>query len=158
MRYRSPMKRWLALVGWIALSFAAAFVGSRFAPGPWYDALQKPSWNPPAWVFGPVWTVLYAAMGVAAWRVWRTPDPRRRLALGVFVVQLALNAAWSWIFFGLHRMGLAFAEILVLWLLIAATTALFWRIDRLAGALFLPYWAWVSFAAVLNATLWQLNR
>jgi benzodiazapine receptor len=151
-------RQFLALGGFLAASFAAAAFGSRFLPGEWYAALAKPAWNPPNWIFGPVWTLLYTMMGVAAWRVWRKAGFRRApVAMGVFALQLILNAAWSWLFFGLHRMDLAFAEILVLWAAILATAVSFHRHDRLAAWLLAPYLAWVSFAAVLNFTLWRLN-
>lgn len=147
-----------ALVGFVAVVFAAALVGSRFPPGEWYAGLTKPSWNPPSWVFAPVWTALYLAIAVAAWRAWRAAGFAEQPGTwALFAVQLALNAAWSWLFFGLQRPDLALLDIAALWLAIAATTAAFWQADRLAGALFVPYLAWVSFAAVLNWTIWRLN-
>ncbi len=150
--------RWLVLGGLLALSFGAAAIGTPFIPGDWYAALAKPSWNPPSWVFGPVWMLLYTLMAVAAWLVWqRGEGGARRLALGLYAVQLALNAAWTPLFFGLHLLGVAFVEILLLWLAIAATIAAFHRVHRLAAWLLVPYLAWVSFAAVLNFTLWRLN-
>jgi tryptophan-rich sensory protein len=126
----------------------------------WYPTLVKPSFNPPAWVFGPVWTVLYIMMGVAAYLVWiRGIDTDGvRVALTVFVIQLALNGLWSILFFGMHQPGWALVEIVVLWAAIGATVLLFWRVAPAAGALLLPYWAWVSFATVLNGSLWWLNR
>ncbi len=148
----------LALVGWILFCFAAASLGALFMPGPWYASLKKPSWNPPAWIFGPVWTALYAMMGVAAWLLWRCDGwAGQRRPLLLFIVQLTLNAAWSPLFFGLHRPDLAFAEIVLLWLAIAATVAVFWPVNRAAACLLVPYFAWVSFAAALNFTLWRLN-
>lgn len=152
------MNRWAGLAIWVALPLLiGAGVGGLFQPGPWYDELAKPSWNPPSWVFGPVWTALYVLMGVAAWLVWDRHGRSARGALTLFVVQLLFNAAWSAIFFGLQSPGLAFAEILVLWALIVATTVAFWRLRAVAGGLMLPYLAWVSFAAVLNFTIWRLN-
>jgi tryptophan-rich sensory protein len=149
----------LGLAGWLLLSFAAAAIGSRFMPGAWYASLAKPSWNPPAAVFAPVWTALYTMMGVAAWLVWkRVGFAGAGLALGLFVVQLALNALWSYLFFGAHRPDLAFYEIVVLWLAILAVMLLFWRVDWRAGALLAPYLAWVGFASFLNFTLWQMNH
>jgi tryptophan-rich sensory protein len=126
----------------------------------WYPTLVKPSFNPPAWVFGPVWTVLYIMMGVAAFFVWRTglDVDGVRAALAVFAVQLALNGLWSILFFGMQAPGLALIEIALLWIAIGVTVVLFWRVSPLPGAMLLPYWAWVSFAAVLNASLWWLNR
>lgn len=126
----------------------------------WYPTLVKPSFNPPAWVFGPVWTVLYIVMGVAAFLVWRggLDVDGVRIALTIFAVQLALNGLWSILFFGMHAPGLALVEIILLWIAIGTTTLLFWRVSPIAGALLLPYWMWVSFATVLNASLWWLNR
>lgn len=152
------MNRWLALGLWIVLPLLlGGGVGNLFQPGAWYDGLEKPPWNPPSWVFGPVWTVLYVLMGVAAWLVWDRYRADARGALALFVTQLVFNAGWSAVFFGLQAPGLAFAWIVVLWLLIAATIGAFWRRRPLAGALLLPYIAWVSFAAVLNYTIWRLN-
>jgi tryptophan-rich sensory protein len=125
----------------------------------WYAALHKPSWNPPAWVFGPAWTVLYACMALAAVLVIRNGGfVRNRFALGLFALQLALNLVWSPLFFGMHRIGWAFAVTAGLWLALAATLAAFWRISVPAGALLVPYLAWTSFAAALNFTIWRLNR
>ncbi len=137
------------LAGWATASSVAS----------WYPTLVKPSFNPPAWVFGPVWTLLYLTMGVAAFLVWRRGLDAAgvRTALTLFVAQLVLNGVWSLLFFGLRAPGLAFAEILVLWLAIGATTRLFWRVVPAAGLLLVPYWLWVSFAAVLNGALWRLN-
>jgi tryptophan-rich sensory protein len=167
------MRSTLALILFLLACFGVAAFGAQFTPGEWYVGLEKPSWNPPAWLFGPVWTVLYAMMAVAGWLVWRTGTVAgggdsggaagaagaggRRLALGVFALQLVLNGAWSWLFFGLHRPGLAFAEIVALWLAILATTILFWNQRPLAGALLVPYLAWVTFAAALNLELWRLS-
>ncbi len=149
----------LGLVGWLVVSFAAGAVGSRYMPGAWYVALTKPAWTPPSGVFGPVWTVLYVLMAVAAWLVWRRAGfTGSRLALTLFLAQLALNALWSYLFFGIHRPDLAFLEIVVLWAVILWVTVLFWRKVPLAGALMLPYLAWVGFASCLNFALWQLNR
>ena len=126
----------------------------------WYPTLVKPPFNPPSWVFGPVWTVLYLMMGVAAYLVWlRGIDSAGvKTALTVFLIQLALNGLWSILFFGLHQPGWALVEIILLWTAIGATIFLFWRVVPAAGMLLLPYWAWVSFATVLNASLWWLNR
>jgi tryptophan-rich sensory protein len=126
----------------------------------WYQGLDKPAWNPPNWVFGPVWTLLYVLMGVAAWLVWRQgwDNPQVRGALAIFGVQLLLNLFWSLIFFGLRSPGWAVLEIVVLWGFILATTVQFYRLESVAGLLLVPYQLWVTFAAVLNATIWQLNR
>lgn len=143
---------------WVALPFLAAAVGSRYMPGPWYETLAKPAWNPPNWIFAPVWTALYAMMGAAAGLVWRARGLRSgALPLGLFVAQLIANAAWTWLFFGIRAPGLAFADIIALWILIVLTLISFWRTRPLAGALLVPYILWVSFAAALNLRLWQLN-
>lgn len=124
----------------------------------WYKTIEKPSWNPPGYVFGPVWTTLYAMMGVAAWSVWKPQGfTAGAIPLTLFGLQLVLNVAWSWIFFGAHQPGWAFAEIVVLWLAIVATTVTFFRCSKLAGWLMVPYLAWVSFASLLNFTIWRLN-
>ena len=126
----------------------------------WYPTLQKPAFNPPPWVFGPVWTALYVLMGIALYGVWRLGWDRAevRWAIAFFAIQLALNGLWSVLFFGLRAPGLAFLEIIVLWAAIVATTLAFWRAAPWAGALIAPYLAWVSFAAVLNGSIWLLNR
>lgn len=148
----------LGLAGWLALCFSAAGLGGLFMPGEWYAQLRKPSWNPPAWIFGPVWTALYTMMAVAAWLVWRRGGfAVQRVSLGVFLLQLLLNALWSPLFFGLHNPALAFAEIVLLWLAIISTLLVFWKARRGAGLLLVPYLAWVTLAAVLNFTLWRLN-
>lgn len=137
---------------------ATAAVGGSFRPGDWYAALNKPPWNPPNGVFAPVWTTLYLMMAVAAWLAWTRAGWRRaRAGLIMFATQLGLNAAWSWLFFGLHRPDLAFLELGLLWAAILATMVLFWRVQRSAGWLLLPYLAWVSFAGALNLAIWRLN-
>jgi tryptophan-rich sensory protein len=145
----------------VAICFGAAGAGSHFtAPSipEWYARLSKPAWTPANWVFGPVWSLLYLLMGVSAWLVWRRAGiVASGLPLGLFLAQLVLNVAWSGIFFGLHRPGLAFAEIIVLWLAILATLASFWRVTPLGGVLLLPYLLWVSFAAGLNFAIWRMN-
>jgi benzodiazapine receptor len=153
------MKRFLALPGFLVLSFAAASVGALFLPGEWYASLLKPDWNPPNWIFAPVWTVLYALIGVSGWLAWRTRGIRAApLAFGFYGAQLLLNAAWSWLFFGLHQPALAFANIVALWLSILGTVILFWRLSRASALILLPYLCWVGFAATLNLALWLLNR
>jgi tryptophan-rich sensory protein len=152
------LSSWLALLGWLALCFAAAWFGAQFTPGPWYDQLAKPTWTPPGWLFPPVWTVLYVLMSIAAWLVWKTGGfAVAALPLSLFIGQLGLNAAWSWLFFGLHRIDWALVDIAALWLAILATLVAFWRRRPSAAALLLPYWLWVSFAAALNFALWRLN-
>ena len=152
------MKPILVFCLFLLIVFAVAFTGSRFMPGDWYDGLNKPSWNPPDWLFGPVWTVLYILIAVSGWLVWKEAGfSAARAAFIVFSAQLILNAGWSWIFFGLHRPGFAFIEIMVLWFLILLNTILFSRINKTAGLLLIPYYAWVSLASVLNFSLWRLN-
>jgi tryptophan-rich sensory protein len=126
----------------------------------WYPTLVKPSFNPPAWVFGPVWTVLYLMMGLAAYLVWKRGwgDGMVRTALALFALQLVLNGLWSVLFFGLRSPGAALADILLLWVAIVATLVSFWRLTPTAGLLLLPYLAWVTFAAALNGAIWWLNR
>jgi tryptophan-rich sensory protein len=125
----------------------------------WYPTLKKPSFNPPGWIFAPVWTILYALMGVSAWLLWkRRGDARVAQAGTLFAVQLALNTLWSFIFFKWRSPGWAFLEIITLWAAIAMTIRALWRISPLAGALMLPYLAWTSFAMLLNGRIWQLNR
>jgi tryptophan-rich sensory protein len=152
----------LTLAVCVGASFAAAAIGSLFTtpaiPG-WYAGVAKPSWTPPGWLFGPVWSLLYLMMGVAAWLVWRRAGfAAAALPLALFGVQLALNALWSILFFGLQRPGLALVEIAALWAAILATTIAFFRRSAPAGFLMLPYLAWVAFAAALNASIWHLNR
>ncbi len=148
----------LGLIFWVGFSLSAGLAGSRWLPGDWYAALVKPSWNPPNWIFGPVWTLLYILMGIAAWLVWRRGETARvGAALGAFVFQIILNALWSYLFFGAHRMGLALVEIVILWLAILATALLFRVHSRAAAYLLVPYLLWVGFATALNTALWRLN-
>lgn len=149
------------LLAFLVITFAAAAIGGALTStslDSWYLTLNKPSINPPNWIFGPVWTTLYAMMGIAAWLVWRRGSwLQTRAALGLFFVQLALNVAWSGLFFGLRRPDIAFWEILLLWSAIAITAAAFWRHSTVASLLLLPYLVWVSFASLLNFWLWRLN-
>ncbi len=148
----------MGLLAWLALCFGAAWFGSLFAPGEWYESLVKPWWTPPNWIFGPVWALLYVLMAVAAWLVWRAHGfSGAPVALGLFVGQLALNAAWSWLFFGLERPALALVGLVALWGALGGTMVAFWRLQALAGLLLAPYIIWVSFAAALNYALWRLN-
>jgi translocator protein len=148
----------VGLLGILGVTFLVPGLGSLFTDPAWYGTLARPAWAPPAWVFGPVWTVLYGLMAVAAWLVWRERGlAGARGALGLYAVQLALNAAWTPIFFGLRLPGLALLELGVLWVAIVATTVAFWRIRRVAAVLLLPYLAWVSFAAALNAAIVRMN-
>lgn len=153
-----PARSALALVGWLALTFAAAAIGSFFLPGEWYSRLEKPPWNPPNWIFGPVWTVLYTTMAIAAWLVWKRGGlAAQRGPLALFLLQLLFNALWSPLFFGLRLPGLAFVDLLALWVALLGTLVTFWKADRIAGAMLVPYLAWVTFAGALNFTIWRLN-
>src|SRR5512140_2375897 len=159
MENRSTAAQVLGLIGWLAVAFATAAVGAAASiqAATFYAQLARPSWAPPGGVFAPVWTLLYTLMAVAAWLVWREGGKRTRIPLALFVIQLAANALWSWLFFGWHRGALAFAEVLVLLLLIAATLAAFWRVRALAGILLVPYLAWVAFASALTWSVWLAN-
>ena len=152
--------QWLALLGVTLATFAAAALGawaSADAPT-FYAALAKPRWAPPAALFGPVWTLLYLSMALAAWLVWRARGfAGARTALVLFALQLAANALWSWLFFAWRQGGLAFAEVLVLWCLILATIVAFQRISRVAALLLYPYLAWTTFATALTFSVWRLN-
>lgn len=150
----------IGLVGWLLLAFAAAAIGgfASARAGAFYSELVRPAWAPPGWVFGPVWSVLYALMGLSAWLVWRVRGfTGARTALALFLAQLGVNALWTWLFFVWRQGGLAFAEIILLWVMIIATLQQFRRTSRVAAALLLPYLAWVSFATVLTFAVWRLN-
>jgi translocator protein len=160
MASQSKQKQILGLIGWLVMSFAASAVGAvaSIQAKSFYGQLAQPSWAPPPSLFGPVWTVLYALMAIAAWLVWRSGGFRaNRIALSFFLGQLVLNAIWSWLFFAWHLGALAFADIVFLWVLIVATLVSFWRVRPLAGALLIPYLLWVGFASALNYSVWQLN-
>lgn len=149
------MRGWIGLVVFLVLAAAAAVIGGMAMPDAWFAALQKPSFNPPGWVFGPAWTLLYILMAIAAWRIYRVDG--FGLAIGLWLIQLAVNAAWSPLFFGMHRIDLALLDIITLDILVIATTAVFLCKDRIAGWLMLPYLGWIAFATTLNAAIWQLN-
>ena len=148
----------LGLAGWLVLCFGVAAFGAQFQPGEWYASLKKPAWNPPSWIFGPVWTALYTMMAVAAWLIWKRGGfNARKLPLGLFLLQLWFNALWSWLFFGRHQPAMAFVDILLLWLSLLATIAAFRKVSGVAAWLLVPYLLWVGFAAALNFALWRLN-
>ncbi len=156
----SPARQAVGLAACFVGVFLAAGLGSVFTAtsvNTWYPALAKPPWTPPAWVFGPVWTLLYAMMAIAAWLVWRRGGDAARRGLRWFVVQLALNVLWSVIFFGGRMPGLATVDIVALWGAAIVTGITFWRISRTAGLLLVPYLLWVSFATMLNIAIWRLN-
>lgn len=156
------MSKWLVLCGFIGICFGAAAIGSWFTAGSvksWYPTLLKPAGTPPAWVFGPVWSMLYLLMGTAAWLVWQQrPAVPVTIPLALFFIQLALNAAWSFVFFGLRQPGPALIEITVLVAAIAATMTYFAQVSRPAAWLMTPYAAWVLYATFLNFGIWRLNR
>jgi len=148
----------LGLVAFVVLCFGTAALGRSATARSvldWYVDLRKPPWTPPSWIFGPVWTLLYGMMAVAGWLAWR--DERTKTTTLVFLLQLFLNGAWGWVFFGARRPDLGLACIVLLWLAIVATIAAFWKISRMAVILFVPYLAWVTFAALLNLAVVRLN-
>ncbi|EDZ99059.1 TspO and MBR like protein [Burkholderia sp. H160] len=149
------MRRLPSLLVFLILTLAAGWTASLSLPDAWYAGLQKPAFNPPNWVFPPVWTVLYVLMAFSAWRVWKRNGLTAAIVL--WAVQLLFNAAWMWLFFGLHRPEMGLIDILILLVLIVTLTYMFWRRDRLAGILLVPYVAWVAYAALLNYALWQMN-
>lgn len=149
------MRHWKSLIAFLLLAFAAGGIGSMAMPDAWYASLSKPAFNPPNWIFAPVWTALFALMAIAAWRVYARAGMCAAVVL--WGVQLVFNAIWSPLFFGLHNIALALADILLLLALVLATTIAFFRRDRAAGALLVPYLAWVSFATLLTAAIFRLN-
>ena len=155
---RSIRAQALGLVGWLLITFAAAALGAIASvdAAAFYAELIKPSWAPPASVFGPAWSILYLLMGIAVWLVWRDPQATKQ-ALGLFIVQLSINALWSWLFFVWHLGAWSFVGVLLLLLLIVATFFSFWKISRMAVVLMIPYLLWVGFASVLTWTIWQSN-
>lgn len=156
----STAKQGLGLAGWLLASIVVGAVGSvaSINAAGFYGQLVQPSWAPPAWLFGPVWSLLFLLMGISAWLVWRQHGFRGAgIALKLYAAQLVANALWTWLFFAWQQGGLALAEIAILWLLILGTIITFWRLNRLAAVLLLPYLAWVSFASALNFALWRLN-
>ena len=161
MPVRSRLADIVALVLFVALCLGIGALGASVTAtsvDTWYAGLVKPSFNPPDEVFGPVWTVLYILMGVAAWRVWRSADrDTTRGPLTLFALQLAINLGWTVVFFGLHKIASAVATIVVLDVAVLVTMLAFRSVDRLAALLMLPYVAWVAFATVLNVAIWRLN-
>ncbi|WP_197527649.1 TspO/MBR family protein [Posidoniimonas polymericola] len=148
------------LAGWLALCFAVAAIGAAASTQArsFYSEITQPTWAPPGWVFGPVWTVLYATMGVAAWLVWRRGGfAAHRGPLLLFLTQLSANAVWSWLFFAWRHGLWSVLDIVLLWVLIAATMAAFWRVQKAAALLLAPYLLWVTFAAALNLAIWRMN-
>ena len=152
----------MMLVLFIAICLGVAGAGAIFTAGSvveWYPTLQKPSWTPPSWLFGPVWTILYLMMATAAWLIWRKGGlDKVGGALGLFIFQLALNAAWSPLFFGLKNPLAGLLDIIPLWVAVLVTLLSFWKISPPAGLLLVPYWLWVTFATGLNFAIWKMNR
>ncbi|WP_108660645.1 TspO/MBR family protein [Acuticoccus kandeliae] len=152
------IENWPALLVFIAVNCAAAATGGIFRPGRWYETLRKPSWTPPNWLFGPAWSLLYAANAFAGYLVWQYGGPGDiTVAMAFYALQLILNGCWSAIFFGMRRPDLAFGELIFLWLAILGTILTFWPLRTDAALLLLPYLAWVTFAGALNFAVWQLN-
>ena len=149
------MSSYISLGAFLALVFAAAPTGAIFQPGPWYASLNKPSWTPPNWLFPVAWTVLYAMIAVAGWKVWQVQGFGS--AVAVWGIGLAVNMAWSWLMFGRQDIGLALVDLILLWLAIVAFLVLAWPLDRVAAYLFVPYFFWVSFAGALNFAVWRMN-
>ncbi len=150
----------LGLIGWIVFTCLAAISGAVTAQtaAVFYGSLNKARWAPPAWLFGPAWTVLYLTMAVAAWRIWRDHGfSRARVALVLYVVQLVFNASWSWFFFAKHSGWMSTVDAVLLWLSVGATMLAFWPLDHVSGLLFVPYFAWVSFATALTISVWRRN-
>ena len=152
---------WFVLILFLVASVVTSAIGglaTATSVNSWYLALAKPSWNPPSQVFGPAWTLLFGLMAVAGWRIWLRRDrPGARTALYVYAAQLVLNAGWSILFFGMRSPGAALVEIVFLWSTLVWLLVRFWKIDRVAGMLWLPYVLWVTFATTLNAAIWRLN-
>jgi len=153
---------WISLLLWLGICFAVAGTGGWLTAGEidgWYQTLRRPTIAPPNGVFGPVWTLLYVLMAVAAWQVWQAePSLLRTAGIALFLVQLALNLAWSWLFFNKHDIGVALVDVILLWFVVGFTTLIFGGVTPLAAWLMLPYQAWLTFAAVLNGAYWLLNR
>jgi tryptophan-rich sensory protein len=150
----------LGLLGWLSLAFLTAAVGAAASvnAGTFYSVLLRPSWAPPAWLFGPVWTTLYFLMGISAWLVWmKSGLTGGRSAFSLFILQLVVNALWSWLFFQWREGALAFVDVVLLWFLIVATIVAFWRIRKSAAVMLVPYLAWVTFASILTFAVWQRN-
>ena len=158
---RSKTQLAAGLVVSVVICLSAAGIGGWMTAASvdsWYAEINKPSWNPPNWIFAPVWTTLYVMMAIAAWWVWKQSKlEHAKAAFGWFFAQLLLNVLWSGLFFGLRQPGWAFAEIIVLWIAIAATIVTFWRHSRFAAGLLVPYLMWVTFASVLNYSIWSMN-
>jgi tryptophan-rich sensory protein len=153
-------KQVIGLIAWLGVTFAAASIGAFASAkaGVFYQALVRPGWAPPAFLFAPVWSMLYLLMAISAWLVWREQGFHAScIALSLFLFQLAANSLWTWLFFQWHQGFLAFAEILILWVIILVTLVAFWRVRPVAGALLIPYLVWVTFATALTFSVWKRN-
>lgn len=154
----TKLQKTFGLIAWISACSLAGIFGAQFEPGFWYETLHKPAWTPPNWIFPIVWPFLYVLMGISGWLLWKEHSfSSNRQEFRWFGLQLLLNAIWSWIFFGLHMIATALAEILLLWPAILFTCLLFWKKKRIAGLLLIPYLGWVAYAAALNFAIWKLN-
>lgn len=155
------MKNWVKLVISIAIPQIVAGAGAYFTVsgiGSWYQTIQRPTWNPPSWLFGPVWTTLYVLMGIALYLVWKSAASNKRSAISLWSVQLVVNFLWSFLFFNQHQIGGALIDLVILWLLLLLTIFAFAKINKAAAWLLVPYISWVTFAGILNYTIWMLNR
>lgn len=153
------MRSWIMLLVFLIIAFLPATIGAFFGPGEWFVHINKPNFNPPDWIFAPVWTTLYALMGISIWLVWKSAPNKTEFVFprNLFLIQLFFNALWSPLFFGLHHPGLALVDVTLMWFFIIAMIYSFSRLSKLAAILQIPYFLWVSFAAFLNYTLWQIN-
>lgn len=152
------MKKFSDFILWLLISALVAWFGAQFNTGQWYTTISKPTWTPPGWLFGPVWTMLYIMMATAAFLVWRaTQRTFKNKTIQLYLIKMLFNASWSWVFFGLHQIGWAVANIVILLILIIIVSMKFYRINKTAGYLMLPYLLWVSFATILNFNIWLLN-
>jgi translocator protein len=160
VEYFTKSKQVLGLIGWLLITFIAAGIGTIASSkaGIFYQQLIRPEWAPPAWIFAPVWTILYLLMGIDAWLVWRVQGFRAaRISLSLYIIQLAINALWTWLFFVWRQGKISFIGIVILWILILCTLIAFWRVRIINGILLIPYLAWVSFASLLTYVTWKLN-
>lgn len=158
-RHLTTVASMLGLACFVLLVVAVASTGAAFKPGVWYETLAKPAWTPPNWLFPVAWTLLYLMIAIAGWLVWREVGfAKAGLAFAFYFGQLLLNAAWSWLFFGLHRMDLALGDIVLMWIAVVANIITFYAIRPEAAYLLLPYLMWVSYAAALNLVIWNMNR
>jgi len=156
--YQSTPRLIFGFIGWFIVCFVAGWIGSMAVSGDWYTELRKPPFNPPDWVFSAIWIILYILMAVSAWLVWgKRGFLGTKIPMTLFIIQLGLNAAWPWIFFNLKAPGWAFLEIIILWFFLLFTLSSFWIENPPAAALLVPYFGWISYAALINYTIWRIN-